>query len=154
MCADCQCTKTRCSHTQGRRRLQRTEAEHRAEVHKGESPFRLYELLLTDFTGGRPVRASAKAGSSKRQPSPIKLDEEESEEEPVTSKKGKGRQASRKVIGKTSVQQQWDQLARRLNRLHSRLFQIRANVKALEVKHQEVMEELSDVVLGLEDLDL
>ena len=128
--------------------------EHRAEVHKGESPFRLYELLLTNFTGGRPVRASAKGGSSKQQPSPVELDKEESEEEPVASKKGKGRQASRKVISKTSVQQQRDQLARRLNLLHSRLFQIRTNVKALEVEHQEVMEELSDVVLGLKDLDL
>ena len=130
------------------------EPEHGAEAHKGESPFRLYELLLSDFTGGRPVQALAKAGSSKRQPSPIELDEEESEEEPVVSKKEKGRQASRKVIGKTSVQRQRDQLARQLNLLHSRLFQIRANVKALEVEHQEVMEELSDVVLGLEDLDL
>ena len=125
-----------------------------AEAHKGESPFWLYELLLTDFTGGRPVRASAKVGSSKRQPSPVELDEEESKEELVVSKKGKGCQASRKVIGKTSVQRQRDQLARRLNLLHSRLFQIRANVKALEVEHQEVTEELSDVVLGLEDLDL
>ena len=70
------------------------------------------------------------------------------------SKKGKGHQASRKVIGKTSVQWQRDQLAWQLNLLHSRLFQICANVKALEVEHQEVMEELSDVVLGLEDLDL
>ena len=130
------------------------EAEHRAEAHKGESPFWLYELLLTNFTGGRPVQASAKAGSSKWQPSPVELDKEESEEEPVVSKKGKGRQAPRKVIGKTSVQRQQDQLARRLNLLHSRLFQIRANIKALEVKHQEVMEELSNVVLGLEDLDL
>ena len=91
---------------------------------------------------------------SKWQPSPVELDEEESEEEPVASKKGKGHQASRKVIGKTSVQQQQDQLARRLNLLHSRLFQIHANIKALGVEHQEVMEELSDVVLGLEDLDL
>ena len=128
--------------------------EHRAEAHKGESLFQLFELLLTNFTGGRPVWASAKAGSSKRQPSPIELDEEESEEEPVTSKKGKGRQALRKVIGKTSVQWQQDQLARQLNLLHSRLFQIRANVKALEVEHQEVMEALSDVVIRLEDLDL
>ena len=128
--------------------------EHGAEAHKGESPFRLYEPLLTGFTGGRPVRASAKAGSSKWQPSPVELDEEESEEEPVASRKGKGRQASRKVVGKTSAQRQRDQLARRLNLLHSQLFQIRANVKALEVEHQEVMEELSDVVLGLEDLDL
>ena len=153
-CADCQCTKTRCSHAQGRRRPWRTEAEHGAEAHKGESPFRLYELLLTNFTGGRLVWASAKAGSSKRQPSPVKLDKEESEEELVASKKGKGRQASRKVIGKTLVQRQRDQLAWQLNLLHSRLFQIHANVKALEAEHQEVMEELSDVVLGLEDLDL
>ena len=154
VCTDCQCTKTRCSHAQGRRRLRSTEAEHGAEVHKGESLFRLYELLLTDFTGGRPVRASAKVGSSKRQPSPVELDKEESEEEPVASKKGKGCQTSRKVISKTSVQRQRDQLAGWLNLLHSRLFQIRTNVKALEVEHQEVMEELSDVVLRLEDLDL
>ena len=153
MCANCQCTKTRCSHAQGRRGPWSTEAEHGAEAHKGESPFQLFELLLTNFTGGRPVWASAKAGSSKQQPSPIELDEE-SEEEPVTSKKGKGRQALRKVIGKTSVQWQWDQLARQLNLLHFRLFQIHANVKALEVEHQEVMEALSDVVIRLEDLDL
>ena len=93
--------------------------DHGAEAHKGESLFRLYEPLLTGFIGGRPVRASAKAGSSKRQPSPVELDEEESEEEPVASRKGKGHQASRKVIGKTSVQRQRDQLARRLNLLHS-----------------------------------
>ena len=84
--------------------------EHGAEAHKGESPFQLYELLLTDFTGGQLVWASAKVGSSKQQPSPIELNEEESEEELVTSKKGKGHQASRKVIGKTSVQRQRDQL--------------------------------------------
>ena len=123
-------------------------------MHKGESPFWLYELLLTNFTGGRPVWALALAGSSKQQPSPVELDKEESEEELVASKKGKGCQASRKVIGKTSVQRQRDQLAWRLNLLHSQLFQICTNVKALEVEHQEVMEELSDVVLGLEDLDL
>ena len=128
--------------------------EHGAEAPKGESPFRLYEPLLTGFTGGRPEWASAKAGSSKWQPSPVELDEEESEKEPVASRKGKGHRASRKVVGKTSVQWQRDQLARRLNLLHSRLFQIRANVKALEVEHQEVMEELSDVVLRLKDLDL
>ena len=87
-------------------------------MHKGESPFPLYELLLTDFTGGQPVWALAKASSSKRQLSPVELDEK-SEEEPVASKKGKGRQASRKVVGKTSVQQQRDQLAQQLNLLHS-----------------------------------
>ena len=52
VCADCQCTKTRCSHAQGRCGPRRTEVEHGAEVHKGESPFQLYELLLTNFTGG------------------------------------------------------------------------------------------------------
>ena len=41
-----------------------------------------------------------------------------------------------------------------LNHLHSRLFQIQAKVKELEVEHVVVMSEVSEIVEALEDMDL
>ena len=50
----------------------------------------------------------------------------------------------------------WDALVRCLNNLHSLLFQIRAKMKELEVKHAMVMSEskVSKIVEGLEEMDL
>jgi septal ring factor EnvC (AmiA/AmiB activator) len=104
----------------------------------------------------RPVRTAAKAGPSKRADSPIVLDTDddiEEDETPVKSK-GKGKAPAKKLTGQTPVQKQRDVLARRLNALHSRMYQIRANLKALEVEQDEVLAEVSDVVGELEELDI
>ena len=52
------------------------------------------------------------------------------------------------------AQKRHDQLARRLGLLHSRLYQVRGSIKALEVEHSEVMAELSEVVVELKELDV
>ncbi|KAF8130623.1 hypothetical protein EV363DRAFT_1296693 [Boletus edulis] len=104
----------------------------------------------------RPVRATAKAGPSKRADSPIILntnDDIEEDETPVKSK-GKGKAPAKKPTGQTPVQKQRDVLARQLNLLHSRMYQIRANLKALEVEQDKVLAEVSDVVGELEELDI
>ena len=98
----------------------------------------------------------AKAGPSKRAPSPIKVDdntEDEGELTPAQSK-GKARAVPKKTGGKSEARGTRDALARRLNHLHSRLFQIRAKVKELEVEHAVVMSEVSEIVEALEDMDL
>ena len=56
--------------------------------------------------------------------------------------------------GKSEAQKTQDALACHLNHLHSRLFQIQAKVKELEVKHAMVMSEVSEIVEGLKDMDL
>ena len=102
------------------------------------------------------VRPSAKAGPSKRAPLPIKVDDEtegEGETTPAQSK-GKARVVPKKTGGKSEARKTQDTLARHLNHLHSRLFQIRAKVKELEVEHVVVMSEVSEIVEALEDMDL
>ena len=102
------------------------------------------------------VRPSAKAGPSKRAPSPIKVDDETEGEGGITpaQSKGKARAVLKKTGGKSEARKTRDALARRLNHLHSRLFQIRAKVKELEVEHAVVMLEVSKIVEALEDMDL
>ena len=102
------------------------------------------------------VRPSAKAGPSKRAPSPIEVDDEtEGEGETTPAElKGKARTVLKKTGGKSEVRKTRDALARRLNHLHSRLSQIRAKVKELEVEHAVVMSEVSEIVEALEDMDL
>ena len=56
--------------------------------------------------------------------------------------------------GKSEARKTQDALACHLNHLHSRLFQIRAKVKELEVEHAVVMSEVSEIVEALEDMDL
>ena len=98
--------------------------------------------------------------SSKRQLSLIELSAEEDKSEskseaPSTKGKGKERPAPRKAgTSMSPAQKGRDQLARRLGLLHSRLYQVRGSIKALEVEHSEVMVELSEVVVELEELDV
>jgi len=68
--------------------------------------------------------------------------------------KGKGPAVVRKGSGWMVVQRERNQLKHRLNLLHSHLYQIKASVKALEVEHDEVMEELSGIIADLEELDV
>ena len=60
----------------------------------------------------------------------------------------------KKTGGKSEARKTQDALVCRLNHLHSRLFQIRAKVKELEVEHVVVMSEVSEIVEALEDMDL
>ena len=60
----------------------------------------------------------------------------------------------KKTGSKLEVRKTWDVLARCLNHLHSRLFQIRVKVKELEVEHTMVMLEVSEIVEALKDMDL
>ena len=102
------------------------------------------------------VRPSAKAGPSKRAPSPIEVDDESEAEGEMTLAQSKGKACAvlKKTGGKSEARKTWDALACRLNHLHSRLFQIRAKVKELEVEHAVVMSEVSEIVETLEDMDL
>ena len=102
------------------------------------------------------VRPSAKAGPSKRAPLPIEVNDKSEAEGEMTLAhlKGKARVVPKKTSGKLEARKTWDVLARRLNHLHSWLFQIQAKVKELEVKHTVVMSEVSEIVKGLEDMDL
>ena len=68
--------------------------------------------------------------------------------------KGKAHAVLKKTSGKSKVRKTWDMLARHLNHLHSRLFQIWVKVKVLEVEHAVVMSEMSEIVEGLKDMDL
>ena len=68
--------------------------------------------------------------------------------------KGKARTVPKKTGGKSEARKTRDALARRLNHLHSQLFQIQAKVKELEVEHAVVMSEVSKIVEALEDMDL
>ncbi|KAF8130598.1 hypothetical protein EV363DRAFT_1450400 [Boletus edulis] len=104
----------------------------------------------------RLVRATAKAGPSKRADSSIILDTDDNikEDETPVKSKGKGKALAKKPTGQTPVQKQRDVLARRLNLLHSWMYQIRANLKALEVEQDEVLAEVSNVVGELEELDI
>ena len=52
----------------------------------------------------------------------------------------------KKTGGKSEARKTWDVLVHRLNHLHSRLFQIWAKVKELEVKHAVVMLEVSKIL--------
>ena len=98
----------------------------------------------------------AKAGPSKRAPSPIKVDNESEDEGEITpaQSKGKARAVPKKTGGKLEARKTQDKLAHHLNHLHSRLFQIQAKVKELEVKHAVVMLEVIEIVEALEDMDL
>ena len=102
------------------------------------------------------VRPLAKAGPSKRAPSPIKVDDESKDEGEITPAqlKGKASAVPKKTGGKSEARKTRDALACCPNHLHSRLFQIRAKVKELEVKHAVVMSEVSKIVEALEDMDL
>ena len=108
----------------------------------------------------RPVHATAKASSSKRQPSLIELSAEESKsksksEVPSAKGKGKERPAPRKAgTGMSPAQKGHDRLTWHLSLLHSRLYQVCGSIKALEVEHSEVMAELSEVMVELKELDI
>ena len=98
----------------------------------------------------------AKAGPSKRAPSPIEVDNESKAKGEMTPahSKGKAHAVPKKTGGKSEARKTRDVLAHHLNHLHSQLFQIRAKVKELEVEHAVVMLEVSEIVEGLEDMDL
>ena len=102
------------------------------------------------------VRPLAKASPSKRTPSPIEFDDESKDKGEMTPAHSKGKACTvlKKTGGKSEARKTWDVLVRHLNHLHSRLFQIQAKVKKLEVEHAMVMSEVSEIVEGLEDMDL
>ena len=79
--------------------------------------------------------------------------EDEGEITPAQSK-GKAHVVPKKTGSKLEAWKTQDTLAHRLNHLHSRLFQIRAKVKELEVEHAVVMSEVSEIVEALKDMDL
>ena len=72
----------------------------------------------------------------------------------MAQSKGKARTVLKKTGSKSEVRKTRDTLVRRLNHLHSRLFQIRVKVKELEVEHTMVMSEVSEIVEALENMDL
>ena len=102
------------------------------------------------------VWPSAKAGPSKWAALPIEVNKESKDEGEITSAqlKGKVRAVPKRTSGKSEVRKTRDALAHRLNHLHSRLFQIRAKVKELEVEHVVVMSEVGEMVEALKDMDL
>ena len=102
------------------------------------------------------VRLLAKAGPSKRAPSPIEVDDKSEAEGEMTPAqlKGKAHAVLKKTGGKSEARKTRDALACRLNHLHSQLFQIRVKVKELEVEHAVVMSEVSEIVEALKDMDL
>ena len=102
------------------------------------------------------IRLSAKASPSKRAPSPIEVDDESEDEGEMTPahSKGKAYAVLKKSGGKSEAWKTQDVLAQRLNHPHSWLFQIRAKVKELEVKHAVVMSEVSEIMEALEEMDL
>ena len=102
------------------------------------------------------VRPSAKARPSKRAPSPIEVDDKSEDKGEITPAQSKGmaHAVPKKTSGKSEARKTWDVLVHRLNHLHSRLFQIWAKVKELEVEHAMVMSEVSEIVEALEDMDL
>ena len=102
------------------------------------------------------VWPSAKASPSKRAASPIEVNEEIEDEGETTPAhlKGKVRAVPKKTGSKLKARKTRDVLACCLNHLHSRLFQIWAKVKELEVEHVVVMSEVSEIVEALEEMDL
>jgi len=114
-----------------------------------------WHLLRTDrLAGGRSARTSVRAGSSKRAGTPIKVEDEEEEVEPTPVKeKERQRPAPKKVTGKSAAQKARDGLARKMGLLHFHLYQVRTNIKALEVEHSKVMAELDDIIQELVDMD-
>ena len=80
----------------------------------------------------------AKAGPSKRAPSPIKVDDESKDEGEITPAqlKWKVRAVPKETGGKSEARKTWNALAHHLNHLHSQLFQIWVKVKELEVEHR------------------
>ena len=98
----------------------------------------------------------AKAGPSKRAPSPIEVDDKSEDKGEITlaQLKGKACVVPKKTGGKLETRKTRDKLVRRLNHLHSWLFQIQAKVKELEVEHAVVMSEVSEIVEALEYMDL
>ena len=68
--------------------------------------------------------------------------------------KGKARTVPKKTSGKSEAKKTREVLAWHLNHLHSRLFQIWAKVKELEVEHAVMMSEVSKIVEALEDMDM
>ena len=87
---------------------------------------------------------------------PIKVNDETEDEGEITpaQSKGKAHAVPKKTSGKLEARKTRDALVCHLNHLHSRLFQIWAKVKELEVKHAVVMLEVSEIVEALEDMDL
>ena len=65
------------------------------------------------MTGGRTVRPSAKAGPSKRAPSPIEVNDESEDEGEITpaQSKGKARAVLKKTGGKSEARKTRDALA-------------------------------------------
>ena len=87
---------------------------------------------------------------------PIEVNDESEAEGEITpaQSKGKAHTVPKKTGGKLEARKTRDALACHLNHLHSRLFQIQAKVKELEVEHAVVMLEVSEIVEALEDMDL
>ena len=87
---------------------------------------------------------------------PVEVEDESEDEGEITlaQLKGKVRAVPKKTGSRSEVRKIQDMLACCLNYLHSRLFQIQAKVKELEVEHAMVMSEVSKIVEALKDMDL
>ena len=126
------------------------------ETTKSKSTLLVFLSLTHQLDRREDGSAKAKAGPSKRAPLPIEVDDESKAEGEMTlaHSKGKAHAVPKKTGGKLEARKTRDALVCRLNHLHSRLFQIRAKVKELEVEHTMVMSEVSEIVEALEDMDL
>ena len=158
------CVWDRCGLAQGRHGQRKpTEAAGSSvavvvivETTKSKLALSVFVSLTHRFDRREDGSAKAKAGPSKRAPSPIKVDDESEAKGEITpaQSKGKVHAVLKKTGGKLEARKTWDVLVRCFNHLHSWLFQIWTKVKELEVKHVVVMSEVSEIVEALKDMDL
>ena len=122
---------------------------------KSESVLSVFPSLTHQFNRREDGLAKAKAGPSKRANLPIKVNEREDKVQvtPVQLK-GEVHTVLKKTGSNSEVWKTQDVLAHHLNHLHSRLFQIQAKVKKLEVEHTVVMSKVSEIMEGLKEMDL
>ena len=104
------------------------------ETIKSKSALSVFVSLTHWFNRREDGSAKAKAGPSKRAPSPIKVDDESKAKGEITpaQSKGKVHAVLKKTGGKSEARKTWDVLVRCFNHLHSWLFQIWTKVKELE----------------------
>ena len=126
------------------------------ETTKSKSTLLVFLSLTHQLDRQEDGSPKAKASPSKRAPLSIEVDDESEAKGEMTPAHSKGKACAvpKKTSGKSEARKTWDVLACRLNHLHSRLFQIWAKVKELEVEHAVVMSEVNEIVEGLKDMDL
>ena len=119
----------------------------------------------------RTVRAVPKAGPSKwpataeheSEHESEDDDEEEAEEVPVKTKgkekakakpKRKTKSKAKVKSEPTEAQERLDALTERLNRAHSRLFQVRADFKQLEIAQDRILKEIGLVIDEMQTINV